>query len=505
MTTLLLAAAAVLLVTGGVASALRRWPALAAPIGAAGRVAGGVLGAVAAGRILYGGRALGLSLPRALPPVPLELDPLAGLVLLPMFALAVPTGLFAAGEARAGRRPAWLGSALLLVVTGLLAAVLRPGMLASLPPDARRLAADPTTGGLLALTLATTAITTAPGLAERRRTTASGAALASVVVAGLGLFGLFRTAAFVAPPPLWVGGGIAGIGLLLALTAMSWARQEWELPRILARSALRGAGVLLVAAGVGLVGFTLRHVGLAFLGFATAALHLLAFAAYQPLLLLASDAVRDATGTTDLDALGGLGRRMRDTAFGFGVGAAAAAGLPPGPAFAPQFLLYAALLTVAMTAALPFRLAGIAALAGLAIADLEAVRTYFRLYRRVFLRPSPGPEAADAVEVSSPRRIPLHFLAILALGLGLAPLVGLVAVAGPTSAVVAGLRSNRLTAALDAAMRLGRIAGLLALLAAGLAALAAAAAWLWSRRRARAAAAAAEAPRADRPTRARRG
>lgn len=486
-TLLLLAAAVILLVTGFLASALRRWPRFAAPVGAAGRAAGGVLGAVAAGRILYGGRVVALPVPAAAAPLRLELDPLAGLVLLAMFAAAVPTGVFAAGETRADRRPAWLGSSLLLVVAGLLLAFLRPAILDILPPDARRAAADPTTGGLLALTLGVTAVASAPGLAERHRTTASGAALASVVLAGIGLFGLFRAIGFVTLPPIWVGAGVAAIGLLLALRAMPWARQEWELRRILARAAFRGAGLLLLAAGVGLVGLAVRHVGIAFLGFATAALELLAFAVYQPLLLLASDAVRHATGTIYLDGLGGLARRMRDTGFGFAVGAVSAAGLPPGAAFAPQLLLYAALLTLAITGALPARLGAIGALAGLAIADSEAVRTFFRLFRRVFLGPATGAGTADAVEVSSPRRVPLHLLAILALGLGFAPVVGLIAVSGPAGALVAGLRSNRLTSALDAALRLGRLAGLVAILATVLVALAAAGTWLWRHYRARAA------------------
>jgi NADH:ubiquinone oxidoreductase subunit 5 (subunit L)/multisubunit Na+/H+ antiporter MnhA subunit len=178
---------------------------------------------------------------------------------------------------------------------------------------------------------------------------------------------------------------------------------------------------------------------------------------------------------------------MRDTGFGFAVGAISATGLPPGAAFAPQLLLYGAVLTLAITGALPARLAAIAVLAGLAIADIEAIRTFFRLYRRVFLGAPTGSVTADAVEVSSPRRVPLHLLAILALGLGLAPLVGLIAVSGPAGSLVAGLRSNRLTSALDAALRLGRLAGLLALLATVLAATAAAGMWLWTRHRARAA------------------
>jgi NADH:ubiquinone oxidoreductase subunit 5 (subunit L)/multisubunit Na+/H+ antiporter MnhA subunit len=78
----------------------------------------------------------------------------------------------------------------------------------------------------------------------------------------------------------------------------------------------------------------------AVLGFAGSLLHVVNHALFKGLLFLGAGAVAHATGTRDLDLLGGLSKRMPWVAGAFIVGAIAIGGLPPLNGFASEFLIY---------------------------------------------------------------------------------------------------------------------------------------------------------------------
>src|SRR5262249_39362835 len=69
-------------------------------------------------------------------------------------------------------------------------------------------------------------------------------------------------------------------------------------------------------------------------------LHVVNHALFKGLLFLAAGTVAHATGTRDLDLLGGLSKRMPWVAGAFIVGAVAIVGLPPLNGFASEFLIY---------------------------------------------------------------------------------------------------------------------------------------------------------------------
>ena len=77
---------------------------------------------------------------------------------------------------------------------------------------------------------------------------------------------------------------------------------------------------------------------------AAALLHAVNHAGFKTLLFLGAGSVLRATGTRDLDALGGLSARMPATTALVAVGALAAAALPPGNGFVSEWLLLQALL-----------------------------------------------------------------------------------------------------------------------------------------------------------------
>ena len=76
------------------------------------------------------------------------------------------------------------------------------------------------------------------------------------------------------------------------------------------------------------------------LGFAGALLHVLNHSLFKGLLFLSAGSVLHATGTRDLERLGGLGQRMPWTSGAFLAGSWAICGLPPLNGFVSEWLIY---------------------------------------------------------------------------------------------------------------------------------------------------------------------
>jgi formate hydrogenlyase subunit 3/multisubunit Na+/H+ antiporter MnhD subunit len=105
--------------------------------------------------------------------------------------------------------------------------------------------------------------------------------------------------------------------------------------------------LIAVGLGVALRARAMDDPALASLALQAALLCALAHAAFKPLLFLGAGAVKQATGTTSLNWLGGLMRAMPHLGMLMLVGAAGMAALPLGPGFAPEFLLLHAVIASA--------------------------------------------------------------------------------------------------------------------------------------------------------------
>jgi NADH:ubiquinone oxidoreductase subunit 5 (subunit L)/multisubunit Na+/H+ antiporter MnhA subunit len=159
----------------------------------------------------------------------------------------------------------------------------------------------------------------------------------------------------------------------------------------------------------------------AVLGYAGALLHTLNHAVFKSLLFLGAGAVLRATGTRELDRLGGLGRVMPWTAMAFGVGAAAIVGLPPLNGFVSEWVVFQGLLSAgASTEPLRFAVMGAA---GLALIGALALACFSKVIAVAFLgvpraRPAPAGGSGDP---GPAMRVPILVLAAVCIGIGLSP------------------------------------------------------------------------------------
>ena len=263
-------------------------------------------------------------------------------------------------------------------------------------------------------------------------------ALMSAAMVNLGIYGIVRVGFdLLGGGPRWWWLLVLALGAASAVYGILQAAMGTDLKRLLGYSTTENMGLVLLGVGAAGLFTSAGRRDLAGLALAAALLHVVGHAAFKTLLFLAAGSVLHATGTRDLDQLGGLRGRMPATTALFGWGALAASALPPGTAFVSEWLLLQALIHglpasgAATAIAMPLAVAAVALTAGLAVA------TFVKAFGVGFLA-RPRSDAAENAHESPPGMLAGMGLAALASAV-LAVMPGVVLPGlGRTAAVVTG-------------------------------------------------------------------
>jgi hydrogenase-4 component B len=165
-------------------------------------------------------------------------------------------------------------------------------------------------------------------------------ALMSAVMIKTGIYGLIRMMTLIESMPRWCAWVLIGVGSGSALFGVLFALAQRDLKRLLAYSSVENAGIIVMALGIGVLGWKEGHPGIFVAGMGGALLHVWNHALFKGLLFFGAGAAMRATGTRDVEALGGLMKRMPWSGSAFVVGAAAIVGLPPLNGFVSEFLVF---------------------------------------------------------------------------------------------------------------------------------------------------------------------
>jgi formate hydrogenlyase subunit 3/multisubunit Na+/H+ antiporter MnhD subunit len=240
-------------------------------------------------------------------------------------------------------------------------------------------------------------------------------AVMSGVMIKTGIYGLMRVLLKLGSPPAWWGWVLIGIGATSGVLGVLFALAQHDLKRLLAYHSVENIGIIALGLGVGLLGVTYGEPTLQAVGFGGALLHVLNHALFKGLLFLGAGAVLHATGTREMDHLGGLGKRMPWTAAAFLVGAVAISGLPPLNGFVSEFLIYFGAYRGTTTGVGP---AGVLVIGSLALIGGLATACFTKVFGVVFLG-EPRSHHHEAHEVGWAMRMPMVLLAVLCLAIGL--------------------------------------------------------------------------------------
>ncbi|HCC47093.1 MAG TPA: hypothetical protein DEQ38_03105 [Elusimicrobia bacterium] len=294
----------------------------------------------------------------------------------------------------------------------------------------------------------------------------------SAVMSGImiktGVYGIIRVLGFLTPWQEWWGWTLLVLGAVSCLLGALFALAQHELKRVLAYSSIENVGIILMALGLGAVAAVNGAPVMAALAFAGALLHIFNHSLFKGLLFMGAGAVLHAAGTAELEALGGLGKRMPRTALFFLAGSAAACALPPFNGFAGEFLVYLGAFKSINYSGAP-ALAGVIAGLSLAAAGALAAAAFTRAAGAAFLGEPRTERAARTHEAGPLMLFAMGALALLCLLAGLAgpllllPLGSALASAFGLPAALEAVRASAIPLVYISA------AGLLLLLLAGIA------------------------------------
>jgi hydrogenase-4 component B len=212
------------------------------------------------------------------------------------------------------------------------------------------------------------------------------------------------------------------VGGLSAVLGVLYALMQHDLKRLLAYHSIENIGIILLGLGAGMMGLSYGRNDVAAVGLAASLYHVLNHAVFKGLLFLGAGSVVMATGTRQIEQLGGLLRRMPWTGLCFLVGAMAISGLPPLNGFASEWLTFQSFLFGFRGSSEPlvhllFPVGG----ALLALTTALAAACFVKAFGMTFVALPRSPAAADAGESSMVMLAPQAWLAACCVGLGVFP------------------------------------------------------------------------------------
>jgi hydrogenase-4 component B len=260
-------------------------------------------------------------------------------------------------------------------------------------------------------------------------------AVMSGVVIKLGVYGLLRVTSALAEPPLAWGITVLALGGVASFFGVLFALSQHDIKRLLAFHSIENVGIMLLGLGLALVGRSTGRAELVVLGLSGCLFHVWNHALFKSLLFLGAGSVVHATGTRNLEAMGGLSRRLPWTAGLFVAGALAICGLPPGNGFASELLIYLGLVGAASGPGAVW-----AALAApvLAATGALAVACFVKVVGVVFSGTARSERARRAHEAPAGMLGPMAVLAAACALLGLVPSLVAPALDRVTSAWLGG-------------------------------------------------------------------
>ena len=237
-------------------------------------------------------------------------------------------------------------------------------------------------------------------------------ALMSGAMIQLGFFGILRwgSSGFISDSEV-CGTVFVVLGAICCLGGIILSLGHSNIKTMLAYSSIENMGIISLGIGLGVLGLGKGNIPMTFCGFAGAGLHMINHALLKGGLFLLAGAIQKATGSLDMEGMGGLLKRMPFSGTLFLLNSAGLSGLPPFNAFVSEFLIYLAGFSAFTIFGNPlFLVIGVLVPVVLALTGGLAAAAFCKTAGAVFLGEPRSKEAAEAAEVSRSMYIPVMLL-----------------------------------------------------------------------------------------------
>jgi len=197
------------------------------------------------------------------------------------------------------------------------------------------------------------------------------------------------------------------IGAVTVLAAVMMALVQHDLKRLLAFHAVSQVGYMILGIGTGTA-----------IGLTGGLFHMLNNTLYKSCLFLSAGVVEKATGTSDMDRLGGLAKAMPFTFFATTIAALSISGIPPFNGFASKWMIYQGIIDSADSGGAGWIIWLSVAMLGSALTLASFVKV---LHATFLCKPAPSQKRRAIREGHLTTVLPLTVLAVLCIAFGVFP------------------------------------------------------------------------------------
>lgn len=246
--------------------------------------------------------------------------------------------------------------------------------------------------------------------------------LMSGVMTKVAVYGFLRVVFdLLGTPDWWWSMAVLAIGGVTAVMGVLYALMQRDIKRVLAYSTIENIGIIFAALGLALAFKTEGLAWAAALALTAGLFHVFNHSLFKNLLFFGAGSVLNATGTRDIEQLGGLIHRMPQTAIVFLTGCVAISALPPLNGFVSEWLTFQAILQSPQLPSWGLKLMVPAVGALLALSAALAAACFVRAFGFTFLGRARTPGASSAQETDSCSLAAMYFLGAACLIAGILP------------------------------------------------------------------------------------
>ncbi len=243
----------------------------------------------------------------------------------------------------------------------------------------------------------------------------------SGIIIKAGIFGILRMLMVIPADYTTLGYIILAVASASGLYGVMLAIVQHNLKKLLAYHSVENIGIIGIGIGIGCIGLGNGNQTMAMLGFAGALLHTLNHALFKSLLFYAAGIVYRSAHTLDTGHLGGLIKKMPQTAALFLVAAIAISGIPPFNGFISEFILYTGLYQWLINASLLPSMAALIVILALVLTGGLALLCFTKAFGIVFLGSARKVSGHEIAEPGFRQLIPLYLTALLIALIGVFP------------------------------------------------------------------------------------
>ncbi len=243
----------------------------------------------------------------------------------------------------------------------------------------------------------------------------------SGIMIKIGIYGVLRMLLLIKVDYTTIGFIILFVSVMTGIYGVMLATIQHNLKKLLAYHSVENIGIIGIGIGLGCIGLGASNKWMAILGFSGALLHTLNHSLFKSLLFYSAGNVYQATHTLNVERLGGLIKKMPQTAVLFLVAAIAICGLPPLNGFISEFMIYGGLYNWLYSSNLISLIAMIFTVGGLVLIGGLALLCFTKAFSIVFLGNSRHEHHHEITETGFWQLFPMYLTVSLMIIIGLFP------------------------------------------------------------------------------------